>query len=285
MDVLHAIILGLLQGITEFGPVSSTAHLTILGHFMGVVSSSDVAEWTAFLAVLQLGPVVATIAFFWRDLVDIVTGFVGAIVARARKTTPTAAMKAHERLGWLIIGGTIPIVILGYAFRKTIESPITKNLWIIAAMLIVLAIILAVAELVGRRERSMEPLGWKDAALVGGMQVLALVPGASRSGSTINGGLFAGLNREAAARYSFLLLLPATLGAATLEVPRALHDFAGSKMVLVAGVLAAAIAGYATIWVLLRYLQRHSTWLFVGWRVALGVILIALLLSGTISAT
>jgi undecaprenyl-diphosphatase len=282
MSILHAIILGLVQGLTEFIPVSSTAHLTLAGRLMGDIRSDE--EWTAFIAVIQLGTLIAVILYFWFDIIKIVRGFVAANLAVARKRPVNSSDKEHAWLGWLVIIGTLPVAVFGLALKKLIEGPFTKDLRVIAGSLIGLAVILTVAEVVGSQRRDMKNLKVTDAIAVGFAQVLALVPGSSRSGTTITAALFTGLTRETAARFSFLLSIPAIAASGLLELPKALHSVNTGWAAVGVATAVSAISGYLSIAFLLRYLQRHTTFVFAGYRVVLGLILIALLVSGRIQA-
>lgn len=219
MSILEAIIFGLIQGLTEFIPISSTAHLTLAGKLMGQIKEPE--QWTAFIAVIQLGTLIAVIIYFWADIIKIIAGFVSSNLALITKRPVSDEQKREARLGWLIIIGTIPISIVGLLFKDQIEGSLTKDLRVIAASLIGLALILTVAEIVGRQRREMRHLNFKDAFIVGFAQVFALIPGSSRSGTTITGGLLAGLTRETAARFSFLLSIPAIGASGLLELPQA----------------------------------------------------------------
>jgi undecaprenyl-diphosphatase len=263
VDVLQAIILGILQGLTEFLPVSSTAHLTLAGRAFGLIDDTRPEDWTAFLAVVQMGTLAAVVWYFWRDLLGIARGFAPGGTRDARK------------LGWLLVLGTLPIGIVGLLLRDVIEGPLTKDLRVIGTTLIALALLLALADRVGRRERSIGTLGWRDALLVGSVQVLSLIPGASRAGTTLTGGLFAGLTREAAARFSFLLSVPAIAASGLFELPAALALGREDVLGLLIATLAAAVSGYAAIAFMLRYLRTHSTLVFVVYRLALGAAVLA----------
>ena len=282
MSIWQAIILGLIQGLTEFIPISSTAHLTIAGNLMGLIKSDRPEEWTAFIAVIQLGTLLAVIAYFWGDIIKIIHGFVTANLALITKRPVDQSAKSYSLLGWFVIIGTLPIAVVGLIFKDLIEGSLTKNLWVIAGSLIGLAIILTVAEIAGSQKRDMTNLKLKDAIVVGLSQVFALIPGSSRSGTTITGGLFSGLTREAAARFSFLLSIPAIGASGLLELPHALKSVSTGWAALAVATIVSAISGYLSIAFLLRFLQRHTTFAFVGYRVALGIILIALLMTGRI---
>ena len=195
-------------------------------------------------------------------------------------------MSQEAWLGWLIIIGSIPVAAVGLLFKHQIEGTFTKNLWVIATMMIVVAVLLVLAELVGKRERSMEQLGIGDALAMGCAQVLALIPGSSRSGSTIMGGLFAGLTRETAARFSFLLSIPAIAASGLLELKEAIHKLPdGSYLPLIVATVVSGLVGYASIWFLLRYLRTHSTGIFIVYRFVVGAAIIFALLGGYILAS
>jgi undecaprenyl-diphosphatase len=282
MSLLQAIILGLIQGLTEFIPVSSTAHLTLAGKFMNLIDPQHPDEWTAFIAVLQLGTLIAVILFFWQDIIKIITGFLTSNLTKIGGRNANESQKEYAKLGWFIIVGTIPVAIVGLLFRHQIEGMLTKDLRIIAGSLIGLAVLLTIAEIVGKQKRDIKQIRLSDAIVVGLAQVVALVPGSSRSGSTITGGLFSGLNREAAARFSFLLSIPAIAASGLLELPKALHSISGGWAALAVATIVSGISGYLSIAFLLRYLQRHTTYAFVAYRIALGVLLIWLLASGRV---
>jgi undecaprenyl-diphosphatase len=282
MSIWQAILLGLIQGLTEFIPISSTAHLTIAGNMMGLINAEKPDEWTAFIAVIQLGTLLAVIAYFWSDIIKIIHGFVSANLALLTKRTVDGTTKGYNHLGWLIIIGTLPIAVVGLAFKDVIEGSLTKNLWVIAGSLIGLALVLTVAEIIGPQKRDMAKLKMKDALAVGFAQVFALIPGSSRSGTTITGGLFSGLTREAAARFSFLLSIPAIGASGLLELPKALESVSTDWPALAVATIVSAVSGYLSIAFLLRFLQRHTTYAFVGYRIALGIFLIVLLVTGRI---
>jgi undecaprenyl-diphosphatase len=282
MSLLQAIILGLIQGLTEFIPVSSTAHLTLAGKFMNLIDPQHPDEWTAFIAVIQLGTLIAVILFFWQDIIKIIAGFLSANLAKVGGRNANQSQREYSKLGWFIIVGTIPVAIVGLLFRHQIEGMLTKDLRIIAGSLIGLAILLTIAEVVGKQKRDIKQIRLSDAIVVGLAQVVALVPGSSRSGSTITGGLFSGLNREGAARFSFLLSIPAIAASGLLELPKALHSISGGWAALVVATIVSGISGYLSIAFLLRYLQRHTTYVFVAYRIGLGLLLIWLLASGRV---
>src|SRR6185436_6219625 len=261
MTILQAIVLGIVQGLTEFIPVSSTAHLVFAARAVGLYAGMDkglqAEQTTATIAVIQLGTLLAVLVYFARDIVNITRAFVVDHVALARGHARDDGKKiSHEAsLGWLVIIGSIPVAVVGLLFKKQIEGTFTKNLWVIATMMIVVGLLLAVAEVVGTQKRSMAQLGLRDAIIVGGAQCLALIPGSSRSGSTIMAGLFAGEVRETAARFSFLLSIPAVGASGLLELKEAIHKLPpGSAVPVLVGTVVSFIVGYASIWFLLRFL-------------------------------
>jgi undecaprenyl-diphosphatase len=273
LSPLQAIVLGLVQGLTEYIPVSSTAHLRIVPSLLGWGDPG-----APFTAVLQLGTLVAVLGYFWRDIARFTVGAVGSLFSAEARRGPDA------RMAWAIAAGNVPIVVLGLAFRHAIETEL-RSLYVIGAMLIVIALALAWAERRGEGSGRFEALGLWGVIAIGAWQALALIPGSSRSGSTILGGLLLGLRREDAARFSFLLGIPAILGAALLELPKVLGAVRAGDLSLSAlalGLLAALVVGYASIAFLLRYLQRHSTALFIVYRLALAALVLGLAASGTI---
>ena len=270
MDYLQAAVLGLVQGLTEFIPVSSTAHLRIVPSLLGWQDPG-----TAFSAVIQLGTLVAVLVFFWKDLWKLGSAAVGALFSAKVRQSPEA------RLAWAIALGNVPVAVLGLSFKDFIETE-ARSLFVIAAMLGLVALGLWFAERRSQRapaQLEMKALGWKRVLAVGGFQALALLPGASRSGSTIMGGLLLGMHRAEAARFSFLLGVPAILGSGLFELKSLMETpllSEGGWGVLMAGLVAAAISGYLSIGFLLRYLSQHSTTVFVVYRLLLGAVVAGL---------
>jgi len=292
MTILQAILLGLVQGLTEFIPVSSTAHLVFAARLVnlygGVDKTLQAEQTTATIAVIQLGTLLAVLIYFARDIVNIVSAFIRDHLAWLRgRSMPGQPKLSHDAwLGWLVFIGSLPIGIFGLFLKKHIEGPFTKNLWVIATMMIVVGILMAIAEAVGKRDHDMAQLGMRDALAVGSAQVLSLIPGSSRSGSTIMGGLFAGLTRETAARFSFLLSIPAISASGLLELREAVHKLpAGSSGALIVATIVSGVVGYASIWFLLRFLRTHSTGVFIVYRVIVGGLILAALLAGYVSAS
>lgn len=293
MDLLQAIILGIVQGLTEFIPISSTAHLVFASRWLGLYGG-DAEQTTATMAVIQLGTLAAVFVYFAADIWGIVSAFVRDhwnLITRKRTMRFSGTdgvrpiwLSDEAWLGWLIIIGSIPIGTLGLLFKDFIEGPGTKNLWVIATMLIVVALLLAIAEFVGKQRKDIRHLGLTDAIVVGFAQVLALMPGASRSGSTIMGGLLAGQKRETAARFSFLLSIPAITASGLLELRKAIKILpAESFTPLIVGTVVSGIIGYLAIWFLISYLRRNSTAIFIVYRVILGTVLLVLLWQGMLS--
>jgi undecaprenyl-diphosphatase len=291
MTILQAIVLGIVQGLTEFIPVSSTAHLVFAARAVGLYAGMDKAlqaeQTTASIAVIQLGTLLAVLIYFARDIVNISKAFVFDHLALVRGRVPDDRKRiSHEAwLGWLVIIGSIPVAVVGLLFKKQIEGTFTKNLWVIATMMVVVALLLAVAEKVGKRERDMSQLGIRDALALGFAQVLALIPGSSRSGSTIMGGLFAGETREAAARFSFLLSIPAVAASGLLELKEAVTKLPpNSYAALGVATVVSGIVGYLSIWFLLRFLRTHSTGVFIVYRLIVGGLILSALAAGYLSA-
>ena len=292
MTILQAIILGLVQGLTEFIPVSSTAHLVFaaraVGLYSGMNKTLQAQQTTATIAVIQLGTLLAVLVYFAGDIVNIIRAFVRDHLALLRRTTDTGEAKLSQNawLGWLVIIGSLPVGLVGLLLKKQIEGTFTKNLWVIATMMIVVAVLMAIAELVGKRNRGMDQLRVGDALAVGSAQVLALIPGSSRSGSTIMAGLFTGETRETAARFSFLLSIPAIAASGLLELKEAVEKIPpDTYAALAVATIVSGIVGYASIWFLLRFLRTHSTGVFIIYRVIVGGLILGALVGGYFSAS
>ncbi|MGI8788423.1 MAG: undecaprenyl-diphosphate phosphatase [Pyrinomonadaceae bacterium] len=293
MNFLQAIILGIVQGLTEFIPISSTAHLVFASRLTNLYAGNP-EQTTATIAVLQLGTLLAVLIYFASDILSISAAFIrdhwNLLTRRSNvRFSGTHGVRPiflseEAWLGWLIIIGSIPIGTIGLLLKKQIEGAGTKNLWVIGIMMIGIAVLLGIAELVGRQRKEIRDFGVLDAIVVGFSQVLALLPGASRSGSTIMGGLFAGQKREAAARFSFLLSIPAVAASGLLELKESWSLLPENSFApLLAGTIVAGIIGYFSIWFLLAYLKKNSTAVFIIYRVVLGVIILVLLWQGVIS--
>ena len=277
MSILSAVLLGLVQAATEFLPVSSTAHLLVFGELLG--QSLDEPHFRAFVAVIQSGTALAVVVYFRHDLWRILRGSLAAL----GKGTPLATPEA--RLGWLIVLGTVPAAVLGKAFEHRIEA---LGNWVIAASLIFLGILLFVAERLARHVRGLEEVGLKDAVLVGLAQAWALIPGSSRSGSTLTMGMLLGFTREAAARFSFLLSVPIILGAGAYKLWKELPMLRGHADWQAATAVATLVSfagGYLVIGWLLGWLRTRPTYLFVVWRIAAGVGIAILIAAGVLPTT
>lgn len=270
MDALQAIILGIVQGLTEFLPISSTAHLRLVPAFFGWEDPG-----TAFTAVVQLGTMAAVLLYFRNDLWNIARAWLKSL------HDPSARGTLDARLGWYLIVGTVPISILGLAFKDKIETD-ARQLVLIGIALIVLGLLLELAEKVGRKERDVESLTLKDGILIGVAQACALVPGVSRSGSTITAGLLLGLTREAAARYSFLLSVPAVVLSGLFELKDVGHGGGAGAVPTIIATIFAFVVGYASIAWLIKYLTKHPVTIFVVYRVVLGVAVLSLVGAGVL---
>ena len=269
MSLIEEIVLGITQGLTEFLPISSTAHLRIVPAFLGWDDPG--AAWTA---VVQLGTMAAVLIYFREDLLNIARTWLASLRDPARRSDLDA------RLGWYLVIGTVPIAIFGFIFKDQIESG-ARDLYLIGTTLIVLGLALLVAEEVGSRSRQIADLKTRDGIVIGFAQALALVPGVSRSGATITAGLFEGLDRTSAARFSFLLSVPAVVLSGLFELRHA-GTAGGTVGGLVVATVLAFVVGYASIAFLLRYLTSHSTAVFVAYRVILGALVLVLAASGAI---
>ncbi|MCW3038112.1 MAG: undecaprenol kinase [Solirubrobacterales bacterium] len=270
MDALQAIVLGIVQGLTEFLPISSTGHLRIVPAFFGWEDPG-----AAFTAVTQLGTMLAILIYFRQDLLRIVVATLKSV-----RTDRWHSRDIDAKIGWYIIIGTIPIGIFGLAFKSVIEDG-ARSLYVIGIALILFSAVILRAEAAGQQERDIKDITARDGLLIGVFQAIALIPGVSRSGATISGGLFLGFRREDAARYSFLLSIPAVVLSGLLELKDIgdhTHANAGAVPTAIATILAFAV-GYATIEFLLRFVARNSIAVFCGYRAAVGALV--LLLAGT----
>jgi undecaprenyl-diphosphatase len=294
MSWWQVVVLSVVQGLTEFLPVSSSGHLAIVSRIM---FGRDAGA--SFTAVAQLGTEVAVLVYFGRDIVRIATAWVNGLVRSPAKTAAGSGARVScgtdfeqrdtdYRLGWYVIVGTIPICVLGLVFTDEIRSGV-RNLWVVATAMVLFSAVIAAAEYQGRQSRHVEQLTVRDAIVVGLAQTLALVPGVSRSGATISAGLFLGLDRELAARFGFLLAIPAVFASGLFSLPDAFHPvregMSASGAQLLVAMLIAFVVGYSAVAWFLRFLVRHSMYWFVGYRVVAGIGVLALLAAGTVSAT
>ncbi len=281
MDLVQAVVLGIIQGLTEFLPISSTGHLRIVPALLGWGDPG-----AAFTAVIQFGTLVAVLIYFQKDIVAI-SGAVISGIAQGR-----LFHNRDAQMGWMIAAGTLPIVFFGLLLKDQIETTF-RSLYVISASLIVLAVILMAAEIVTKRRaaqgvplKTIDQLGWKEVIIVGFWQCVALIPGASRSGTTITGGLFVGMNRETAARFSFLLSLPSIFAAGVLELYKEREHLLSEEIGLlniIVSTVVSGFVGYVSIAFLLNYLKSHTTYLFIVYRIAAGLALLALLSAGVLS--
>jgi undecaprenyl-diphosphatase len=270
VSLIEEIVLGITQGLTEFLPISSTAHLRIVPAFCGWEDPG-----AAFTAVVQLGTMAAVLIYFRGELWKIARTWLASL------RDPSLRSQLEARLGWYLVIGTVPIAIFGFAFSSQIETG-ARDLYLIGTALIVLGLVLLLAEHVGSHSRKFEEIRTRDGVIIGFAQALALVPGVSRSGATITAGLFEGLDRPSAARFSFLLSVPAVVLSGLFEL-RHIGEGGTSVGGLIVATLLAFVTGYASIAFLLRWLAHHSTAIFVAYRVGLGSIVLVLAATGTIT--
>jgi undecaprenyl-diphosphatase len=283
MNLFEAVILGIVQGLTEFLPISSTAHLRIVPALAGWEDPG-----AAFTAIVQIGTLAAVLIYFFRDITIILK----AVLLGVANGQPLATQES--KMGWMIAAGTIPIVFFGLLFKTEIETTL-RSLYSISAALIGLALLLTLAEYRVKKHlskgitmKSMEEIGWQDALLIGLAQSIALIPGSSRSGVTITGGLFLNLSRETAARFSFLLSLPSVFAAGIYQLYKTrdvIFTSPDNLAAILVATIVSGIVGYASIAFLLNYLKNHSTTIFILYRFILGVTILLLVATGLIPAT
>ena len=276
MSILEAIILGIVQGLTEFLPISSSAHLRIVGEFLP--SAED--PGATFTAITQIGTELAVLVYFWTRIVRIIVAWAKSLTGRVPRNDPDA------RMGWIVIIGTLPIGVLGFLFQDVIRETF-RNLWLVAIVLIVFGLILGVADALGKRDRTEKDLTMGHGLTLGFAQALALIPGVSRSGATTTAGLALGYTRPAAAEVAFLLAVPAVFGSGLYELLQAIREPGQSPFTLGETAVATVVSfgvGLAVIAYLMRYLKRGSFLPFVLYRVVLGVVLLILLATGVLQA-
>lgn len=275
MTLVSAVLLGIVQAATEFLPVSSTAHLLVFGELLG--HDLGDARFRAFVTIIQSGTTLAVLVYFRREIVALLYAGVRSLARGRPLESP------ESRLGWLIVLGTIPAAVAGKLLEHRIEA---LGNWVIAGSLVALGLVLLAAERLARHERRVEDVGARDALLIGIAQAVALVPGSSRSGTTITAGMLLGLRREAAARFSFLLSVPIILGAGTYKLWKTVPVLRGEPawaLATAVGTAVAAAAGYVVIGWLLGWLRTRTTYLFVGWRIAAGVVVAILISTGVLA--
>jgi undecaprenyl-diphosphatase len=277
MSWLQVVVLSIVQGLTEFLPISSSGHLAIVSRvfFHGDAGAS-------FTAVSQLGTEAAVLVYFGRDIIRILKAWFDGLLVRAHRDN------VDYRLGWYVIIGSIPIGVLGFAFKDLIRTEV-RNLWVVATAMLVFSGVIAAAEYFSKQDRHADQLTWKDGVFVGVAQCLALVPGVSRSGATISAGLVRGLDRPLAARFGFLLAIPAVFASGLFSLPDAFHPvsegMSATGVQLAVSVVITFVIGYAAVAWLLRFLNNHAMYWFVGYRVILSLTLMALLATGVVAAT
>lgn len=279
----QVVVLAIVQGLTEFLPISSSGHLALASRlfFAGDAGAS-------FTAVTQLGTEIAVLVYFAKDIVRIATAWLSGVASALVKTPLPAERETDHRMGWYVIVGSIPIVIIGVAFQHFIRGDV-RNLWIIASAMVGFSLVIAAAEYLGRQHRHAEQLTVKDGFLVGAAQCLALIPGVSRSGATISAGLFLGMDRALAARFGFLLGIPAVFASGLHELPNAFdpvtEGMSATGPQLLVSVVITFVVGYAAISWLLRFVSSHTMYWFVGYRVIVGTTILVLLATGALAAT
>ncbi|WP_211276107.1 undecaprenyl-diphosphate phosphatase [Corynebacterium aquilae] len=271
----QTIMLSIVQGLTEFLPISSSGHLRIISELL---YGNDAGA--SFTAVVQLGTEAAVLVYFWRDIVRIITAWF--------KGLKNPALRDFDyRMGWMVIVGTLPVSVIGFLAKDAIREGL-RNLWITAGVLVAFSVVFIAAERYGKKKRSFDKLTMKDAVVMGFAQCLALIPGVSRSGGTISAGLFMGLEREVAARFSFLLAIPAVLASGLFSLPDAFNPEAGqaaSGAQLLVGTGIAFAFGYASIAWLLKFVSNHSFSWFAAYRIPVGLAVMGLLATGMLNAT
>ncbi len=274
MTILHSLLLGVIQGLTEFIPVSSTAHLLIAQTLFGIPADNAMFS---FLVIVQLGTLVSLFVFYWKDLLAIASSVLQAIYSTFTKPRGTLRMTPDARLGFYIIVATIPALLTGYLLKDAIETLFKAPLLEAAIRLLAAAVLLTLAEWLTGKKRSLDSMTWLDALIIGLFQIISVFPGASRSGTTISGGLFRGFDRPAAARFAFLMSVPVMLVAGgyqmldVLKMPN-LSDF---LPLLATGFVAAAIVGWFAVKWLLSFLQKHSLYIFAGYCAIVGLVCLA----------
>ncbi|MFF0341582.1 undecaprenyl-diphosphate phosphatase [Kribbella sp. NPDC004875] len=275
MTIWDSLVLGVVEGLTEFLPVSSTGHLTIVSKMLGL--EIDDPAVTGYTAVIQVGAIAAVVLYFWRDIRRIAVAWVRGLLNREERDDFDYSM------GWYVIVGSLPIGIVGFLAKDLISGPL-RSLWWVAAGLIGWSFVMVLAERLGKRTRPLTRIRMLDAVVMGVVQCLALIPGVSRSGATISAGLFLDLDRVAATRIAFLLGIPALVGAGLYELKDALNGGTGAAALVIGTVVSFAVA-YASVAWLLRFVSKHSIEVFAFYRVLLGTALLVVLTSGVAAAT
>jgi undecaprenyl-diphosphatase len=277
MSWLQVVVLSVVQGLTEFLPISSSGHLAIVSR---VFFDGDAGA--SFTAVSQLGTEAAVLVYFGKDIIRILKAWFSGLFAKDRRDN------IDYRMGWYVIIGSIPIGVIGFVFKDVIRTEV-RNLWVVATAMLVFSAVIAAAEYYGRQDRHAGQLTWRDGLLVGLAQCLALVPGVSRSGATISAGLVLGLDRPLAARFGFLLAIPAVFASGLFSLPDAFDPvsdgMSATGLQLTVSVLITFVVGFAAVSWLLRFLANHAMYWFVGYRVILSLTLMVLLATGVVAAS
>jgi len=276
MTLIQAIILGIVEGLTEFLPVSSTGHQTIVAGLMGL--QIDDPSITAFIAVIQVGAILALVLYLRRDIGRLLAAWFRGLFRAAERSDPS------YREAWLVIIGSLPIAIVGLLAKSLIEGPL-RSLWVVAIALIAWGFVMLVAEAMATQQRHEKDIDLKDSLIIGVTQALALIPGVSRSGATISAGLMLGLDRVTAARFGYLLGIPALAGAAVLEIPAAVRTGGVGLGLTLVGTAVSFVVAYVTVAWMLRFVGRHTIRVFVWYRFALAAALIVMLTTGFLTAT
>jgi undecaprenyl-diphosphatase len=274
----QALLLGLVQGLTEFLPVSSSAHIRLVGLFFPHAQGKEFDPGAAFTAIIQLGTELAVLIYFWKDVSRIVSRWFLALIGRWDRRDPDV------RMGWLVIIGTVPIVVVGYLTKDLITTDF-RSLWLLATVLVVFGVVLGACDVLGSKRLPFERMTWSHGVAIGIAQVLALIPGVSRSGATTSAGLALGYTRPAAARYSFLLAIPAVFGSGLFETYQAVHSHAANPYSLVdtaAATVVSFVVGFVVIAFFMNYISKRSFLPFVVYRIVLGAVLFVLLGTGVI---
>lgn len=275
MDIIKALIIGLIQGLTEFLPISSTAHMTIFAKVFGADLLQEPQKWTAFMAVIQLGTLLSLLVYFRKEILQLTFSF---FKIKTDFFSAVAQTKIKENLVWQILFGSIPIFFFGYTLKDFIESNSTKSTLLISTTLIFIGLIMFLADKISKREKDVSQINYFDAIVIGFAQAMALIPGVSRSGATISAGLFVGLKRESSAYFSFLLSIPAVTVSGIYELINHFSYFSFDFIVpTTIAVISAFISGIFSIKFLLEYLQKHTTLIFVLYRIFIGFAILILL--------
>lgn len=277
MDIVHAILLGIVEGVTEFLPISSTGHLTIVEKLLGY--HIDSPEITAFTAVIQIGAILAAVIYFWKDIVRI-------LVAWYRGLVDASQRGLDYKFGWSVIIGSVPIILAALVFKDQVET-VFRSLWFVVGGLILWSIVLWIADKNAGETKQEQDITWKDTLVIGLTQCIALIPGVSRSGATISAGLLRGIDRVTATRLSFYLGIPALVAAGLYQSVKHVDDIAAGVgwMPTIIATVVSFIVGYISIAWLLKFVSKHNFSLFIWYRLALGIGIAVLLLTNTISAT